>query len=460
MRVLQSNSREYIKQFFIIENIKPGYEDLTNNKLLAVKLSESFNCHSALYSKAGTLIVFSYNESLANNSSSHRNIETALYNSALDKADTNKAEATIKNVDGYILATLRYPLYLEDNFIGFIVLTTDYSHLYNSNQHLLKIITLAITFVFIAIFIFSYIMSFNFVNPIIKIRNGLKGVAKGAYDVDLNIKNRDELGELAEDFYTMKDKIKQQMDTINKEKNKVLELEKQRTDFFNNVTHDLKTPLTTISGYAQILSEEEFDDRIFYKSAINNIKKESQRLHEMVINLLEVSKKKAYCKDYELQALDITEVINEVCGDMKLKAQKYNITINNLVSKPLHIKGDRNKMKEVFINLIDNAIKYGNVNSRITVRESKENNLNIIDIENFGKVIPSNIMNKLFQPFFKFEACCEDEKGSCGLGLYICNTIIEKHGGFLKIQCQEFEEKHLIKVTIILPSAGNNLEIS
>ena len=107
----------------------------------------------------------------------------------------------------------------------------------------------------------------------------------------------------------MKRQIKNQIVTISNEKEKVVALEATRTEFFNNVTHELKTPLTTISGYAQILQQENFNDDEFGDYALERIEKESERMHRMVVALIEVSKNKSDIKKENKTLINIKDTL-------------------------------------------------------------------------------------------------------------------------------------------------------
>lgn len=126
-----------------------------------------------------------------------------------------------------------------------------------------------------------------------RVRAALRSVKKlseGDFEIALEVKSNDEIGVLSREFISMKQKIKNQIDTINKEKDKVLKLEKARREFFNNVTHELKTPLTAIAGYGEMLLDEDVRDEEFKKRAGERICMESERLHELVVDLINVSK--------------------------------------------------------------------------------------------------------------------------------------------------------------------------
>ncbi|MGV2686314.1 histidine kinase, partial [Clostridium perfringens] len=150
-------------------------------------------------------------------------------------------------------------------------------------------------------------------------------------------------------------KIQEQILDIEQEKEKVEKLALSRKIFFDTVTHELKTPLTSIIGYSEMILENVVDDEEFKKRAVSRIYSESQRLNTLVLEIIKISKGLSSINE-EYVEYNIKELLQQVIADMSIKADKYNLNIiYNLEDSFLKIKA--NKIKEVFINLIDNAIK-------------------------------------------------------------------------------------------------------
>ncbi len=238
----------------------------------------------------------------------------------------------------------------------------------------------------------------------------------------------------------MRDKIKEQIETIESEKRKVYKLEKGRREFFNSVTHELKTPLTAISGYAELLLTGMVQDEDFDKRAIERIYSESDRLHKLVLELIDVSKGMYVIKE-ELRDVDMKELISQSCNDMNIKANKYSLKIIQNISEGI-VKVQQDKIRQVLINIIDNAIKYSSGGNEIYVNSFILDDKYVIEVINHSDPIPNEIFNNIFEPFIKSN---NDNKDSRGLGLYLCNEIIKEHEGEITI-----ENGPLVKVKIDL----------
>lgn len=289
------------------------------------------------------------------------------------------------------------------------------------------------TFLFIGVFMISLFLTHRIIKPLQSLTKAAKLMGRGDYTEITNKKTSDEIGELARQFQQMQNEIRLHIEKISEEKEKVLLLERKRTDFFNNVTYELKTPLTTISGYAQIISEKGFDDALFLQKASAKIQSESERLNDMVTQLLSFSKLQMSGVVKNKEVFDLFPLIQSIREDMQLKANKYAMTIE-LKGKPFFIYAYRNDMRQVIINLIDNAIKHGKENHPIRILVDQT-----VTITNDCEPVPTKIIDQAFEPFIHHHA-----KDSHGLGLFICKQIIEQYNR--NISFQNDSGKAIIKV--------------
>lgn len=169
------------------------------------------------------------------------------------------------------------------------------------------------------------------------------------------------------------------------------------------MTHELKTPLTTILGYAQILRDNGFTDQDFFDKGMNYIIKESQRLNTMVADILEVSVSSAVIQAYRFERIDVSDVIREACEDMSIKAGKYNIGIHYELEEHQYLQGDRDKLKEVFLNVLDNSVKYSDVNSIIEVQSFRLGETIAIVFRDQGKELVLKHSSMYLNPFTRIK---------------------------------------------------------
>lgn len=435
---IMRSTREYVKYRLAISNSfsdRDGFKHDASYIAKYVALNNESECK--LLDMQGSLI---YSEG--------NSLSEEITSDNIKKAEKGQAVVDLKYSGSDAHGILAFPIYINSNYVGIIVLDKSYSDSYITYKKTIQFITLGELLVFFFIFILTFIMTSKITKPITVLTKAVKQVGQGNYNVQLKAKGKDEIGILSKEFINMKDKINEQIQTIKLEKEKVEKLEKGRRSFFNNVTHELKTPLTAISGYAEMLLEGIVVDEDFKRRANERIYLESERLHKLVLELISVAKGISSLEE-EKKPIDMHKLLNEICDDMNIKAGKYSMTINRKIEAG-YIFGQPDRIRQVIINIIDNAIKYSVNGEFIDLKAYiSEGNYNI-EVENKAEPIPDEIFKNIFDPFVKRGGNKEEQ--SRGLGLYICSEIIKEHGGVINL-----ENGEIIKTKVKIPSLGNNL---
>lgn len=372
------------------------------------------------------------------------NIDT-LFLKALDGEVVVNLKYTDTGVDGY----LTYLIFINKQSLGVLHLEKNFDDTYIQYNKIIVFIRLTVIIIFSFILLLSYLMASRVTYPITLLTKGIKEVGEGNYGISISYKGNDEIAIVSKEFNNMNSKIQQQITTIKREKEKVETLEKSRKQFFDNVTHEIKTPLTAIIGYAEMIKDNIVDNEEFKKKSIERIYSESERLNLLVLDLINISKGISTIDENKMD-INLGDLLNQICDDMQIKANKYRININRDIYEGF-IYGRINKIRELIINIIDNAIKYSRNSNDIYVNgEVKEDNY-IIEVINSGQIIPEEVYNSIFDPFIRNNNY-EDED-SRGLGLYLCSEIVKDHDGEITITNGE-----RIIVNIKLPCFRNNLE--
>jgi two-component system phosphate regulon sensor histidine kinase PhoR len=207
-------------------------------------------------------------------------------------------------------------------------------------------------------------------------------------------------------------------------------LEKIRTDFVANVSHELRTPLTTIKGYAETLLEGALKEEVA-SSFIQVIKRHTDRLTKIVEDLLMLSKIES--KEFHLkrEVISAEDLIHDVLDYIKEAAAKKRISISkDEIFPSLFIEADRSYLEQVFINLLDNSIKYTQEGGEISIsaieRDQKEVQFSVKDN---GMGIPKEDLFRIFERFYRVDKGRSQELGGTGLGLSIVKHIVQAHGG-------------------------------
>jgi len=207
------------------------------------------------------------------------------------------------------------------------------------------------------------------------------------------------------------------------------ELELYRKEFLGNVSHELKTPIFTIQGYVHTLLEGGIDDSevniLYLQKAARGI----DRLISIVDDLESISKLEAGELILEIRTFDINELIEEVIESLELRAKENNLKI--VLVKDLNVRyyvfADKDRIRQVLVNLLVNSIKYGKLNGNSTIKVEDQNEYVTVEVNDDGIGIDKHHLSRLFERFYRVDKSRSREQGGTGLGLAIVKHIIEAH---------------------------------
>lgn len=289
-----------------------------------------------------------------------------------------------------------------------------------------KIFVLGIVIFLIMFFTLTY-GRIRYLKNIIK---GLLSISNGNLDYKIKIKGRDEISLLAENINDMTEKLK-----VSKEREK--EEEKNKNMLIVSVSHDLRTPLTSVIGYIKLLqSEYKNNDEI--KKYINIIDKKAVRLEQLINDLFEYTKISAFDMKIERQNVYINEFMRQILeGIMPLLSDKNLKLSFKTLDEDLIVRIDPMNFMRVFENIITNAIRYSDENSTIQVLIEKDRDKIIISFQNRGCGIKKDEEEKIFEMFYRSDKSRNINTGGAGIGLAIAKRIVELHEGKIYAECRE-----------------------
>jgi len=214
-------------------------------------------------------------------------------------------------------------------------------------------------------------------------------------------------------------------------------LETMRRDFVANVSHELKTPLTSIKGFVETLLEGALDDKENNRHFLKIIQNHAERLDELVSDLLILSHLESKEVILEKNDFNLWQELDEVILGFKAQLKKKKIEINNELPQGILIRADKDRIEQVVTNFIDNAIKFNKEKGFIKVySEDLGNEIKII-VEDSGFGIPAKDIPRIFERFYRVDKARSRELGGTGLGLSIVKHIIELHGGSVGVESTE-----------------------
>ncbi len=315
------------------------------------------------------------------------------------------ASSAIKDLDSNTIAVIRVVTSLED-----------------VNNLTLKYLFLSVTLlivILICIFISSAILSKTIIEPVKEVNDIARKMSKGQFNERINKHYNDEIGELS--------------DTLNYMASEILKAEETKNDFISSVSHELRTPLTAIKGWGETIITGSFEDKEEIEKGLKVILRETDRLKSMVDELLDFSKLEGNKLVLNKEKTDIKEEIEEILRLYDGRAKKERISLQSKFTENIpELSVDRNRFKQVIINILDNAMKFSPKDSNILINVSTLENELIIEIIDNGYGIAKEDLPKIKDKFFKGNS----KKSGSGIGLAVCDKIIKLHGGSLELKSE------------------------
>ncbi len=295
----------------------------------------------------------------------------------------------------------------------------------------------AITFVMTIItsFLVFYYLIEKYVYSKIKI------IYKLIHNLKLGRDLRDALGEhiSADPINDVEAEVKEWARQKKSEIDELRKQEKFRRDFLSNISHEFKTPLFAIQGYIEALQDDEFEDKELAIQFLGKAAKNVDRLSYLIKDLDEISKLESGEIPVNLTRFKINDLIKEVFESLEIKARQHNIKLifKQKYDEPILVNADREKIRQVLVNLIDNSFKYGNEGGNTAVSLFELHDQVLVEVTDDGIGIEEKYLPRLFERFFRTDSSRSRQIGGSGLGLAIVKHIIEAHEQTINVRSTE-----------------------
>ncbi|KAB7705927.1 PAS domain-containing protein [Bacillus aerolatus] len=211
-------------------------------------------------------------------------------------------------------------------------------------------------------------------------------------------------------------------------------LEQMRKDFVANVSHELKTPITSIKGFTETLLDGALEDKEALTMFLNIILKESERMQTLVMDLLELSKIEQKGIALNMTRFAIDEIIEDMVPTLQNRLENKRIDLLLHLEKELWTEGDADRLKQVFFNLMTNAILYTQEGGRVEIRAFGQDERVLVEVKDNGIGIASDELPRIFERFYRVDKARSRNSGGTGLGLAIVKHIIEAHDGEIFVE--------------------------
>ncbi|MCR4436308.1 MAG: ATP-binding protein [Clostridiales bacterium] len=229
-------------------------------------------------------------------------------------------------------------------------------------------------------------------------------------------------------------------------------LDKMRREFVANVSHELRTPLTSIKSYAETLMDGILEDRDTAERFLSVINSEADRMTRLVKDLLQLSRFDSRQMQWNIQDLSFVDLVTGTVEKMQLEARDKDLCVESYVIGDIpNIKGDRDRIEQVVLNVLSNAVKYTPRGGKITVYIGKIYSDVYMKVVDTGIGIPREDLPRIFERFYRVDKARSREMGGTGLGLSIAREIVEAHGGTISASS---EVEKGTEITVSLPVQG------
>lgn len=325
-------------------------------------------------------------------------------------------------------------------FLFYDIYSTETKGYIDFSSRILSILPVTVgilVFILISLYIVAHILTNNIIKPISAAIQNIENILSGKEIEYVEI--YDELKPFLQTIQIQKIEIENYISQLK-------EAEKARRNFTANISHELKTPLTSINGFAEILATGTVskEDTIKFATIIH---KEGTRLLSLIDSIIHLSHIEDEMENTTMELICMSDIVNDVIYPLKIRAENKNLTLN-LTVEDISIKANKRMIKDLLYNLVDNAIKYNKPNGKIDIFIGEINNSCVIQVKDTGIGIPEEEQDKIFERFYMVDKSRSKKIGGSGLGLSIVKHIVKYHKGqiFLNSKLNEGTE-----IKVILP---------
>lgn len=333
------------------------------------------------------------------------------------------------------MLTVGVPIIVDNQVQSGVFMHTSMDEISNTVNNVYFIIWMAAFFaIIISAFILYYFSNRILIKPLGKINYTAKAIASGDFDKRVSLVSDDEIGDLALSFNYMADSLQN--------------LESMRRDFISNVSHELRSPMTSINGFIAGMLDDTIP-REKWPYYIEIVHGETQRLIRLINDLLDLGRLESGEFSLRIENFDINELIRERVIKFEDRIEKKEVEMDvTLVGSRLKVRGDRDRIDQVITNLLDNAIKFVPQNGEIKIKTEIRQDRVLVSVYNDGPGIPKDEIQYIWDRFHKVDKA-RTRGGGTGLGLSIARQIIKQHNQNIWVESGEIGTKFIFTLSIV-----------
>ena len=268
----------------------------------------------------------------------------------------------------------------------------------------------------------SFQVSKRVTKPILGIGSIAQDIISGHLDHRVTVTQNDEIGTLGRTINEMADKLSSDIMQLRK-------LERVRSEFLGNVSHELRTPIFSMQGFIETLLDGAVDDASVNREFLEKAHRQSERLNALLNDLIEISRIESGDMKMSFRYFEVEEFVRSTVEELKAQAEKKRLSLEVRLESTSGVKvyGDKERLKQVLVNLVDNAIKYTDAGGSVVCRVSVDGPSVVFSVEDTGTGIAEEHLQRIFERFYRVDRDRSREVGGTGLGLAIVKHIVEAH---------------------------------
>ncbi len=408
-----SNVAVSIAPYLSSDNAKKMYD-------IAEQSSKEFGGRFLVLNKSGIVQIDSF--SLLNGQKlEHKEVSDVL----LGPLDTSYGFHKIDDGTGQPFYSVYYTsaIVSDGETIGAVLYAADIQDVVALKQEFVNIVFLIVAAASVLVLVISVVFSGYITRPINELKSVALSISRGNLHQRINISGHNEMTALADTFNTMSEKLEN--------------LDRKRSEFVSNASHELKTPLSSMKILIESLLYQDGVSEKIYKEFLGDINNEIDRLTDIIQGLLTLAKTDSETQALKIEKILLSELVKKTVNALQPIAHEKDISLMYTVGSDLEINCDAVKVMQAVTNLIDNAIKYTEKGGHVWVSLQKSGANAAIEIKDDGCGIPENELPHLFDRFYRVDKARARGTGGSGLGLHIARTIALLHGGSIEVQSEE-----------------------
>ena len=335
----------------------------------------------------------------------------------------NIVGGTLGNIFSTQVLTSAYPINYNGTIIGAVLINSSMPELQQTTSDVIGITLICVAACAVLAFVLIYFLSRGMSKPLLEMNEAAKIIANGDFEKRITVQTRDEVGQLAESFNNMAESLNRQ--------------DKSRQEFIANISHDLRTPLTSIRGFLQAILDGTIPPENQAKY-LNVVMSETERLTRLANDILDLNKAQLSVADLDREDFDICELLRTtvMMFEQRIREAKQHLNLV-LADEVIVVTADYEKIRRVIQNLLDNAIKFTPEQGEILVETTIRDEKLYVKVKDSGRGISEEDKKRIFDRFFKADASRGTDKTGSGLGLAIVRAFINAHEETVWVESEE-----------------------